>query len=168
MNAYQQRKKSPEQRFAEKINKTDSCWLWTSAFGDRGYGVFWVGGTKRSVFAHRYSYELHKGGIPDGQIVMHSCDNPACVNPDHLSTGTYKDNTQDAYRKNRRGVGSNATGSKPSMTELTAQRLKIVLGCLPRATLAELFGISVATLKNVRRERNWKHISANTRQALAF
>lgn len=92
----------PEVRFSNKyeINEVTDCWEWTASTNNIGYGMFrWETGIMRT--AHRVSYELFKGMIPKGKIVCHTCDNPKCVNPDHLWIGTNKDNYEDMKRKGR-------------------------------------------------------------------
>ncbi len=103
---YERRKKprpTPEQRFWPKVDKTGNkgCWQWTSTLDYTGYGRFHVSPQQRGAMAHRYSYELHYGSIPEGFDCLHKCDNPACVNPDHLFLGTHQDNMTDMVKKGR-------------------------------------------------------------------
>lgn len=86
-------------RFFEKVNKTETCWTWTGPTNGKGYGLIEIEGKK--ILTHRWSYEHHKGQIPDGLLVCHECDNPPCVNPSHLWVGTQKDNVRDAIDKGR-------------------------------------------------------------------
>lgn len=92
-----------EREFWSKVQKTDTCWLWTGVIGAHGYGVF--GGKKTRGRAHRLMWERVNGPIPDGLNVCHRCDNPPCVNPAHLFLGTVKDNAQDMMRKGRGACG---------------------------------------------------------------
>lgn len=101
-----------EQRFNTKylINEHTDCWEWTRATNNIGYGMFRVRkGIMRT--AHRVSYELHKGDIPPGMCVCHTCDNPKCVNPDHLWLGTVQDNMDDKISKGR------LSGRKPGFKQ---------------------------------------------------
>lgn len=100
-------------RFWKKVGKSGECWLWSAATrGSNGYGAFWLNG--RHVGAHRFSYELHYGPIPDGLQALHNCpdgDNPLCVNPAHLWAGTNLDNVRDRGEKGRNASGD-ANGSR--------------------------------------------------------
>lgn len=75
------------------------CWEWTGHKYASGYGVLKVFG--KDVSAHRYSYELHKGPIPEGMSILHSCDNKVCINPDHLRVGTHQENIAEAWERGR-------------------------------------------------------------------
>lgn len=90
-----------EERFSNSYMPVPEagCWLWEKRIDTRGYGIFRVGGGIR--IAHRFSYELHKGPIPDGVFVCHHCDVRCCVNPHHLFLGTNSDNQLDCVRKGR-------------------------------------------------------------------
>lgn len=103
------------ERFWPKVRKTDTCWEWIRCKSPKGYGWFRfnlkrrsVGKkTKTTIRAHRLSWLLNCGDIPEGLFVLHRCDNPACVRPDHLFLGTIKDNYDDAVSKGRRIPGRN-------------------------------------------------------------
>ena len=98
------KKLSVEERFFQKVNKTDSCWLWTGAISSSGYGSFRIG--EKNFKAHRQSYIMHTGQIPQSLEVCHSCDVRSCVNPEHLWLGTRSDNMKDMFSKNRNGISS--------------------------------------------------------------
>ena len=94
------------QRFMGYVDKTDSCWIWKAGKFGNGYGQFRAG--KKKVRAHRFAYTALVGPIPDGMNVCHSCDNPLCVNPEHLWLGADKQNIADRDRKGRTGDGGSA------------------------------------------------------------
>jgi hypothetical protein len=112
----------PEHRFLDKVNKDGPihpvlktrCWPWIPCGKDGRCGVLSVNG--RLVKAPRFSYEYHIGPIEDGRLVLHHCDNPACVNPDHLFLGTHQDNVLDMLAKGR-GVSSSKTAANGNIAK---------------------------------------------------
>jgi hypothetical protein len=88
-------------RFWAKVDKEteNECWEWTAATSSKGYGQFAIGGVSKST--HRISYIMHKGKIPDGLMICHTCNNPPCVNPNHLYAGSNKENMQQASNEKR-------------------------------------------------------------------
>ena len=102
----QERKKNWEDRFWSKVNKTDTCWEWTSAIDTYGYGIFQRSHPKRqSVKAHRVSYELSIGLILDGLTLDHLCYNTKCVNPEHLEPVTKSENSIRAASRRKKAMG---------------------------------------------------------------
>jgi hypothetical protein len=142
-------------RFHSKyeINE-DGCWIWTSATWDNGagnaYPVIWIGDGKTD-YAHRVSYEMHHGEIPDGYCVCHKCDTPLCVNPEHLFAGTYKENQQDAVRKGRKASGERNGGAKVSRE--TVEKIRRTEGT--HRGLAEMFGLSKTQVGRILRGESW-------------
>lgn len=91
------------ERFWSKVDKSGSCWEWTASDTTHGYGVWWTG--SRLIMAHRISYKISHGGIPDGLVIDHLCRNRKCVKPEHLEAVTNKLNIL-------RGVGATATNAR--------------------------------------------------------
>ena len=97
------------ERFEAKFARTEGCWEWTAGKHWDGYGQFWLDGA--NVLAHKASYLFFKGPIPSAMHVLHRCDNPACVNPDHLFPGTHQDNMNDMTRKGRQRPRGKRSGN---------------------------------------------------------
>lgn len=134
-------------RFIEKIRINDitDCWEWIGGKNDDGYGNFYVKG-KGILKAHKISYIIHIGDIPEGMCVCHHCDNPSCVNPYHLFLGTRKDNMQDMSEKKRYVVpklkGEKCGASKLSDKQVEEMRKIYSEIKISTRKLGELFGIS--------------------------
>lgn len=147
------RMRSTMNRFWKKVDKTGDCWEWTAYTTDRGYGYFRHDGGTR---AHRYSWVLHNGPIPDGQCVLHRCDNPGCVNPEHLFLGTWADNNADRAAKGRNAC---RVGEKHHLAKLTddqAREIKYSDGSCRE--LSRQYGVSPGLVSMIKNGRRWSHI----------
>jgi len=147
-------------RFFSKVIKMDGCWVWLGSKRPNGYGTIQKGGKgSATLSAHRLSYEMHKGPIPDGLVVMHSCDNPSCVNPDHLSIGTYKENTADMIAKGRKRTVS-ALGTSNGKAKLNDELVKYIRQNLHKshASLARELNLSTNCIRGVKIGRTWSHV----------
>lgn len=125
------------------------CWLWHGSMLESGYGKFHKGA--RRVYAHRLAYELVVGPIPRGGVVMHTCDVPACVNPDHLKIGTQLDNMRDMTRKGRRVRGERHGCAK--LDQATASRIRRSSG--KQRDIAAEFGVSQRTVWRIKAGLAW-------------
>lgn len=151
-----------EERFWRWVKKTDSCWLWTGATTNCGYGVI-NDGTRKLVRTSRLSYSLANGPIPDGKLVLHRCDTPACVNPAHLFIGTHADNTRDMYSKGRGVPPPLHCGVNQHLAKLTANKVRQIremkLAGHTGVKLARQFGVSTTVISLVSRRQSWAHVS---------
>lgn len=143
-------------RFWDKVDKSGDCWVWTACKCSSGYGNFSVSG--RICSSHRVSYELHIGKIPDGLSVLHKCDNPACINPDHLFTGTQKDNMQDCVAKGRFTRGENVHSSRLTEKDVVEIRRKYANGDISQRQLARDYNMGSRAIHCVVHRIKWKHV----------
>jgi len=141
------------QNFYSIINsiKSPKCWIWNHSLV-HGYGLF------MGKSAHRVSYELYKGSIPKNMVVMHTCDNPSCVNPEHLEIGTQSENIADMIKKGRQSKGE----SKPTAKLTEKQVLEIRAKFKPRKYTYEMlskeYGLAVRNICKIIARESWKHI----------
>jgi len=148
--------KSLEERFWEKVNKTDECWVWTGSLSKAGYGQFM--GTprwSRCMLASRVSWILTNGEIPAGLHVLHKCDNPPCVNPDHLWLGTAHDNMRDMVAKGRhRGT----TGMRlRKSVKLTIGEVEEIQKCQDRNhVIAARFNVHPSLISKIKHGHIWR------------
>lgn len=131
------------------------CWEWQASFGNSGYGQFDCG------LAHRAAYRLLVGKIPDGLVVLHSCDNKKCVNPSHLHLGTQKDNIRDASSKGRM-IGNRVRGSKKPGTVLNEKKVRELRKLRDDGwtftKLALHYGCAVSTIRNAYIGKWWSDV----------
>lgn len=130
------------QRFWTRVETVGECWEWQGARQKYGHGLMSVKGKHQK--AHRISFEIHNGPIPAGMVVRHKCDNPPCVNPDHLELGTLADNNRD---RDERGRHVKLEGEAHGMHKLTDRQVATIRRFaeerkLTRVAIARQFGIS--------------------------
>lgn len=140
-------------RFFSKVNKTESCWLWTGSKNTHGYGQFRL--QNKVNRAHRISWLLAGHTIPEDHLIRHKCRNRHCVNPEHLETGTYVDNELDKLRD-----GTDNRGEKSSRHKLTEDQVR---GIRARHTesktiLGQEFGVDRTTIYDIILRKRWKHL----------
>lgn len=160
-------------RFLAKVEKGDSCWLWKGKIHKRtGYGGASV--DCRDILAHRLSWLIHGGEIPDGQCVLHRCDVRACVNPAHLWVGTRAQNSADMVAKGRQATGlrtgrytkpeRTARGSRNGQAKLTEADVveikRMLRDGLGICQIAPKFGVNSGAIWFIQHGRSWKHVLA--------
>jgi len=148
-------KPTAEERFWAKVDKTGDCWLWTGITNNKGYGM--IGVERKHVLAHRFSLSLILGKMPDKQV-LHKCDNPRCVNPDHLWEGTIQDNCRDKIAKGRHVWGSRSFNT--TLTEADVAEIKRLLKTtnLFQREIAERLNTTTAVVCAINLGKTWKHV----------
>lgn len=155
------RKTTLEVRFRRMLSeRTESgCILWTGSTCRRGYGIVGVGGRKAGVASsHRVAWMLTNGPIPDGLFVCHRCDNPPCVNPDHLFLGTNQDNVDDMVAKGRNRKGVASGNAKLDDEQVREIRRLFGSGECTLAELSERFGVCPMVAWRAAKGKTWKHV----------
>ena len=156
--------KSISDRFWPKVEKTETCWRWKGASGNRGYGMFAMklNGRWMPMSPHRVSYLLTKGAIPKGLYVLHLCDNPSCVNPDHLRLGTQQENMNDFWMRGHRGgkgVRRNVCEKNPhaKLTETDVQAIKErIMNGEKQRDVANDYDVNQSTISDIKNNKLWK------------
>lgn len=150
------------ERFAQKYQiDANGCWIWTDAPDSDGYGRLQIG--NRAAKAHRVSYELHVGPVPEGALVCHDCDVRLCVNPGHLYAGTWNDNVQDCISRGRYVPGGKPhPGEANGRAVLTADkvraiRLRLELGD-KRSALAREYGVHKTAIDRIAAGKAWASV----------
>lgn len=165
--------KSLEEAFFSGIGDTTDCWIWAgnrmvSKYG-KTYGRAYFKG--KAYKAHRLSWELHVGEIPEGMCVCHECDNTACVNPDHLFLGTNADNQHDCHRKRRRASGDKngkrtmpeliqrgSSHHRSKLTEEDVLEIRRLAGKVTQQSLADKYDVPQTNISCIQRRKTWTHI----------
>lgn len=141
-------------RFMTKVKKQpNGCWEWQASKDADGYGMFWF--KHKTQGAHRWSYWYHKGN-PNKLQVCHNCDNPSCVNPNHLFLGTTQQNTNDRHIKGRSVRGSKVGTSK--LTEKDVYNIKYNLNHLTLKEIADAYNVTITPIYYIRKGKTWKHV----------
>jgi hypothetical protein len=165
-------------RFWAKVNKDGpmhpvcgQCWVWTGASRPTGYGNFKI--NFRTCSTHRFSWIIHNGSIPKGLCVCHRCDNPSCVNPNHLWLGTRKDNSEDMVKKNRSNGGAPSGEKNPNAKLDEEQVLEIIKLYKYRSKvfgvsgLANKYKVSVNNVRRILSRKAWRHLTCLNLQKIS-
>lgn len=132
------------------------CWEWRGYCRPSGHGAIGIG--KQAVdYAHRISWIVHNGPIPDGQAVCHRCDNPPCVNPAHLFLGTISDNNADMRGKGRQARGQ--TNGSAKLTDDQVREIRRMAGSCSQRAIAEEFGVTQQLVSHIIRRTRWGHVT---------
>lgn len=147
-------------RFWTKVSKrgVDECWEWMAFKDAQGYGKISVNSSPR--LAHRVSYEIHHGPIPDGMFACHRCDNPGCVNPGHIFIGQPIDNIKDMHDKGRAVYPPINAGKDHGMCKLKPADVLAIRSArgIPQRTLAKQYGIGQSQVQRIRSGEGWPHL----------
>lgn len=158
---YYARKVRPlAERVWRTVRRTETCWLWTGATNHAGYG--WVNRGVRGeqpMLAHRFTFEEAHGPIPLGLGVLHRCDTPACVRPEHLFLGTQADNTADMVAKGRQRRGERRPGAKLTDAGVREARQRYAAGGVSILALAREYGVDGTVMWDVIKGTRWKHVT---------
>lgn len=152
-----------QDRFWQKVDAAgeNECWEWMNNKNEWGYGQIGSGGGNgKMLSAHRVSWEIHNGEIPDGLHVLHKCDNPACVNPAHLFLGTHQDSMDDMATKGRRASvkGERNACAKLTKAQVIEIRRRYAAGGVTHKQLAKEHGVARQTVGDLIAFKYWAHV----------
>lgn len=137
------------------VDDVTGCWNWTAGKDGDGYGRFYPY-RRKSMPAHRFNYELKFGPIPDGMFVCHRCDNPSCINIEHLFLGTNAENTADKVAKCRQYFARGSGNGHAKLTEADVAVIRAAEG-VTQQKLADMYGVTQPTISEIRARKHWRH-----------
>lgn len=146
----------PRPDFDAMLDKSGDCWLWLGRASRDGYGRYRYAG--KQGMAHKYAWERVNGPVPDGLILRHSCDTPACCNPSHLLLGTQADNMRDKTERDRQAKGSDNGMSILTEAQVLELRARYKFRVCTYLMLADEFGLSKDTVQKAVRGIYWRHL----------
>jgi hypothetical protein len=145
------------ENFWKKVNKTESCWIWTGAKNKKGYGSFGVQANK-TMSAHRFAWRWAYGEVPDNMQILHRCDNPSCVNPNHLFLGTNLDNVLDRENKGRGNQPRGSANGNARLNETIVIQILKLGDVLTQVEIARRFHTTQGTVGKILRREVWRHV----------
>lgn len=142
--------------WGQAVKRPSGCWEWAGRGLPKGCGRFQI--DKKEWLAHRFSYFLAHGPIPEGLCVCHKCDNPKCVNPDHLFLGTNADNIADMRKKDRHTRGEKVAWARLCDGDVKEIRSKYNPYIVTAGQLAKEYGVNEKTIRRIVQGKTWKHL----------
>ncbi len=144
-------------RFWSKVDikSDDECWNWKAGKIRSGHGQFRVNSIK--TYTHRFSYELKNGPIPEGLHICHHCDNPSCVNPNHLFLGTHQDNMKDRDMKGRNNCAKGSNHGESKLTEQQILEIRNIIN-MTQKEIGKLYEVTQSTISYIKNNKTWRHI----------
>ena len=142
------------------INENTGCWIWEKRTNPDGYGEMWYG--DNSERCHRVSAIVFLGEDIKGKVVMHMCDTPACVNPDHLKVGTQTENIKDMDAKGRRACGEDNGNSSLNYKLVKTLREEYEVNGMSRKQISSKYGVKKTALRNVLTYNSWRNSKQET------
>ncbi len=155
---------SIEERFWSKVRKGDGCWEWTGYRKSKDYGYYTIllDGERKSWLTHRLAWRLRHGAIREGLCVLHRCDNPPCVRPDHLFLGTKTENNIDMRRKGRGAIAPPQIGEANCKAKLSEEKVvsirRLCASGVDKRFIADRYGVGHALIHKIASRQLWKHI----------
>lgn len=135
------------------------CHEWPNSKNSRGYGTLGGDLNGPTLAAHRVAWEIAHGPIPPGMGVRHICDNPPCINPEHLLLGTHQDNMDDRTARERQVRGTRSSKAKLTEDQVRQMRALYATGAVRKVDLAAQFGIGFSTVRQVLNRQTWRHVA---------